>query len=350
MKKALIVSLKFNPGHASHLVASYNQCEELGYNSTYYVASNFLNFLPKDSRYILYGDNLPTDFDLAIFLFPSQKILPTIWKLRRNKNCKVLYIFHEPVLTFDEFAEAGYTKIQVFLERLKDYVGCLIERSADAVLLPSKKAYNNFKNCSRYRNENFHYVPLLFDDENKDSSKVTRKYFSYIGTIASDHSYNEYVKYVLWAINNNELQGVDFLIATKSGVERTEEINKAISCGRLSVCDGKPMTNEEINHHYAASYMVWNAYERMMQSGVLPKAFMFGTPALVLRKNESEFVKDGEGVVAIDDNSSTKEITNAVTKVVDSFESYSKKCRDLFFRDFYYRTHNQLLKNIIDKI
>ena len=28
--KALIISLNFHPGHVSHMVASYKQCEELG--------------------------------------------------------------------------------------------------------------------------------------------------------------------------------------------------------------------------------------------------------------------------------------------------------------------------------
>lgn len=350
MKKALIVSLKFNPGHASHMIASYKQCEELGFESTYYIAPEFKDFLPENDRMIVYGEENPKDIDLAIFLFPSQKVLPTIWKLRRNHKCKVLYVFHEPVISFDEYSEAGYTKIQVIMEQLKDLVGCWIVRSADAVLLPSKKAYKNFEVCKRYKNKNYHYVPLLFDDENDGNIDVERKYFSYIGTIASDHSYEEYIKFMLWAINNNEMPEVKFMIATKSSVERTSEIEAAISTGRLTIIDGKPMSNEEINTHYSESYIIWNAYERMMQSGVLPKAFMFGTPALVLKKNESEFVKDGEGVVAINDNQSFEEIRSAVSKVVESFDIYSKRCRELFFRDFFYRTHNELFKNIIDKL
>ena len=83
MKKALIVSLKFNPGHVSHMIASYKQCEELGYESTYYIALEFVNFLPKNSRCMIDFD-LSTKFDLVIFLFPSCKILPTIWKLKHN--------------------------------------------------------------------------------------------------------------------------------------------------------------------------------------------------------------------------------------------------------------------------
>lgn len=348
MKKALIVSLKFNPGHSSHLTASYKQYEELGYESTYFVAPEFVNFLPANSRVIMYGEAKPSGFDLAMFLFPSEKVFPTIWQLKRNHKCKVIYVFHEPVISFDEYLHAGYSRFQVFLEMLKDLVGCWIVKSADAVILPSMKAYNNFRDCNRYKNKNYHYVPLLFDDENQSEVKFERKYFSYIGTIASDHSFEEYINFVFWAIKNSELLSLNFMIATKSLVEKNSEIESAVASGRLSIFDGKPMTNEEINAHYAESYLVWNAYERMMQSGVLSKAFMFGTPAIVLKRNESEFVKDGEGVVAINNNKSVNEIKDAVSVVVDLFERYSNKSRELFFRDFFYRTHNETLKKIIN--
>ena len=78
--RALIISLNFNPGHVSHMVASYKQCEELGYESVYYVNPAFIPFLPKDSRAVSATDGKRLKTDLAIFLFPSQKNLPLIWK------------------------------------------------------------------------------------------------------------------------------------------------------------------------------------------------------------------------------------------------------------------------------
>ena len=46
MKTAIIVSLNFNPGHVSHMVASYKQCEELGYKSSLYIHPQFKEYLP----------------------------------------------------------------------------------------------------------------------------------------------------------------------------------------------------------------------------------------------------------------------------------------------------------------
>ncbi|MCS2982504.1 hypothetical protein NXW61_22540 [Bacteroides xylanisolvens] len=66
------------------MVASYKQCEELGYESVYYVNPAFIPFLPKDSRAVSATDGKRLKTDLAIFLFPSQKNLPLIWKLKRQ--------------------------------------------------------------------------------------------------------------------------------------------------------------------------------------------------------------------------------------------------------------------------
>ena len=66
------------------MVASYKQCEELDYESIYYVNPVFAPYLPKDSRIVLAVSSERPKADLAIFLFPSQKNLPLIWKLKRQ--------------------------------------------------------------------------------------------------------------------------------------------------------------------------------------------------------------------------------------------------------------------------
>ena len=55
------------------MVASYKQCEELGYKSIYYVNPSFAPFLPQDSIVTYASDGIEFKVDLAIFLFPSQR-------------------------------------------------------------------------------------------------------------------------------------------------------------------------------------------------------------------------------------------------------------------------------------
>ncbi|WP_233185630.1 glycosyltransferase [Thermotoga sp. SG1] len=48
----------------------------------------------------------------------------------------------------------------------------------------------------------------------------------------------------------------------------------------LRIAHGRPLPNSEINRAYKESFCIWNVYRRSTQSGVLPKAYMFGTPVI----------------------------------------------------------------------
>jgi hypothetical protein len=188
-------------------------------------------------------------------------------------------------------------------------------------------------------------LPLLFSDERSALHiAAKREYFSYIGTIAADHSFNEYINFVEWAIITNKLPNIKFLIATKSEFEIPSTIR---SSRRLIVQKGRPMTNEEINYFYAKTILIWNAYARTTQSGVLAKAFMFGTPAIVLHCNLNEFSYDGRNVIAIDNNTNYDEIENAINTVDSNFSSFSNACRTEFEKSFYYRNFKAKFNNLI---
>lgn len=342
--KALIISLNFHPGHVSHMVASYKQCEELGYESTYYVARGFCDFLPKDSR-IVTNEEKVLEADLAIFLFPSQKNLSLIWKLKRM-GCKVVYIFHEPLAPMKVYKEAGFSWKYLAKLWVIDHVSALTVKWSDVILVPSRKAVKYYNENKLYTNENCHYLPLMYADEREmRHSKMPRIYFSYIGTVVADHSFQEYLNFVEWAVSNKKLNGVNFLIGTKSEFEVPEVLLKS---ERVTIKKGKPMSDEEINAYYASTLVIWNAYARTTQSGVLAKSFMFGTPALVMRQNLNEFTHDGENVVAIDDNTSYEQIEGAVQKISGCFESYSAACRKEFEKSFYYKVNNDKFKEIIN--
>ena len=107
------------------------------------------------------------------------------------------------------------------------------------------------------------------------------------------------------------------------------------------------MSDDEINAYYNSSIAVWNAYARTTQSGVLAKSFMFGTPALVMRKNLNEFTHDGQNVVAIDDNTNMEEIAAAIEKIYANRENFYHECRKEFEMSFYYRVYNSKFNEII---
>lgn len=344
MGKALIISLNFHPGHVSHMVASYRQLEELGYQSVYCVAEGFVPYLPKDSRICVYGKDEVTDVSVAVFVFPSQKNLLLIRKLKRQ-GAKIIYIFHEPLAPMKVYRKAGFSYKYLVKLWVINRISSLTVKWSDAVLVPSKKAEEFYHANPLYKNENVHYLPLLYDDERTTKlAEQQRNYFSYIGTVAADHSFNEYLQFVEWAIKGGRLPDLKFLIATKSEFDVPQTLAES---SRVVIQKGRPLSDAEINESYASTFVVWNAYARTTQSGVLAKSFMFGTPAIVLRKNLSEFTADGQEVAALEDNTNSEEIEEAVLRITGDFEHYSTAARKRFEETFYYRQYNETFSKIL---
>lgn len=344
MKTSLIISLNFHPGHVSHMVASYKQCEELGYESVFYVNPAFIPYLPKSSRIVSAVDCAHIQADLAIFLFPSQKNLSLIRKLKRQ-GTKIVYIFHEPLAPMKVYRKAGFSIKYLAKLWVIDHVSALTVKWSDFILIPSRKAIKYYEENSLYKNKKYFYLPLMYSDEYKENNaKVPRQFFSYIGTVAADHSFSEYLNFVEWAVTNNKLGCIKFLIGTKSEFELPKVLQDS---NRVIIHKGKPMSDDEINAYYNSSIAVWNAYARTTQSGVLAKSFMFGTPALVMRKNLNEFTHDGQNVVAIDDNTNMEEIAAAIEKIYANRENFYHECRKEFEMSFYYRVYNSKFNEII---
>ena len=347
MRKALIISLNFHPGHVSHMVASYRQLEELGYESVYCVDEGFVPYLPKDSRLRVYGKDRMENAAVAVFVFPSQKNLLLIRKLK-SQGAKIIYIFHEPLAPLKEYRKAGFSYNYLAKLWVINRISCLTVKWSDAVLVPSRKAEEFYHANPLYKNENVHYLPLLYDYERTTQlAERKREYFGYIGTVAADHSFTEYLQFVEKEIAENRLPQLKFLIATKSEFEVPQALAESL---RVVIQKGRPLSDEEINGYYASTFVVWNAYTRTTQSGVLAKSFMFGTPAIVLRKNLSEFMVDGREVAAIDDNTSFVEIEKAVLRITGEFEHYSSAARKRFEETFYYRQYNDTFKKILSSL
>lgn len=347
MNKALIISLNFHPGHVSHMVASYRQLEELGYESVYCVADGFVPYLPKDSKICVYGKDGVAEVSVAVFVFPSQKNLLLIRKLKRQ-GAKIIYIFHEPLAPMSVYRKAGFSYKYLAKLWVINRISSLTVKWSDAVLVPSKKAEEFYHANPLYKNKNVHYLPLLYDDERTEQlAGKEREYFGYIGTVAADHSFTEYLQFVEWAIAENRLPQMKFLIATKSDFDVPQTLAES---SRVVIQKGRPLSDAEINESYASTFVVWNAYARTTQSGVLAKSFMFGTPAIVLRKNLSEFTEEGQEVAAIDDNTSFEEIENAVLRITGDFEHYSSAARKRFEEMFYYRKYNETFSKILKSL
>jgi hypothetical protein len=345
--RAILVSKRFHPGHYSHLLACFKLLTSQGFDTRFRIHIDY-TFLPhsiaKNALATLLECLQLKRGDIFLILFPSLGALLDLFFVRLFTTATVIYIYHEPFSSFTSYRVAGFSWFKtsrVFLIHLVSRALCL---SAHKIILPSTKAYSCFMATRKYQStallaRRYAKLNLIFADELEiTASELPRDYISYIGTIAEDHAFDRFVILMHACISNNHLPRYKFLIATRSSIPRQNLllIDGCLHSGRLTLHAGSPMSNEEINTFYRQSFVVWNAYTRSMQSGVLPKAYMFGTPVLVSSNNTSEYFQDGSHGALISNHYSLEEFINAIKIVEQNFPIISSNCRLSYLANFDY--------------
>lgn len=348
IKNALIISLKFHPGHFSHLLASYRQMEDLRYNPILWIHKNSSSFINRELNIITNRGSLPRTIDIALFLFPNPKNILEILYLKIFRKSCVVYFFHEPLTKISTYRKAGFSLLNIFKLYIGLFIDAIVVKISDVIILPSNKAYQYYLENRFYTNNKIHYMPLMYDEEDITLIETKKRlYFSYIGTIAPDHSFQEYLDFISDAIKYEKIPNVKFLIATKSEFKASPEL---INSSRVIIQQGRALSDLEINTFYAETIVVWNAYIRTTQSGVLAKSFMFGTPAIIMSHNLNEFTVTNQNVIAIEDNKNYRQIEKAIIEISDNFVYYSLNCRSTFKKKFYYKNYNRMFKNVLNNI
>lgn len=342
--KSLIVSHNYNPGHYSHLIANQKLLSEAGYDCRFHWNESFNRFSQHDSSNAGNSLRAVVDLkqgDLMVVWFPSLRALFDMAIAKIFTRAKIIYIFHEPVDSVRAYLASGFGLLKTARIMLISVVNRLLVAFSDKIVLPSDNAYKVFNSKYSYGGETAK-ISLMFDDEcgtNQILDINKRKFVAYIGTIAEDHAFDEYIKFISYALKNNILPEVTFLIATRSELppDLAAKLVDFMGNDRLKIVSGKPLSNDEINIYFSQSIVVWNAYRRSMQSGVLPKAFMFGTPVIISENNRSEYFVNNETGVEISKNYKEDEIYDAITRVKTDFAFYSHFCRERFLNCFYYK-------------
>lgn len=337
--KAIIASKRFNPGHISHIEANFNLLDQQGFDVRLSLHRHFFEFMDKKffDRRIRAGDHIKLRAgDLFIVWFPSIAVLFNALLVRALTSATIVYVYHEPYTSFASYRRAGFGVIKTCKITAVAIVSELLRRLSHKIILPSSRAYATLPEA-RSNTDRYAKINLLFNDEALPNHFTKqRRYIAYIGTIAEDHAFEEFVGLVSSIIRLGELSPLQFLIATRSKIPEglVSVINYAVSTGRLVVQAGEPMANAVINNFYAQSYVVWNGYKRSMQSGVLPKAYMFGAPVIMSIANQSEYFKDGIHGVLISDIGDAQEFLASIKRLRSCWEEASTNCRKFYLQNF----------------
>lgn len=352
---ALVVSLNFNPGHFSHLVANYRLLEEAGYTPFLYVHPAFNTM---DVRNEFRTANSPTELGelgavrLAVFWFPSLKNIVEIIRLRLRWRTRIVYIFHEPFESFKRYRVGGFSVARATRVWAISLINTAVLALSHAVILPSDSALRRYEEKYQWLRRHHSMVPLLFDDEaGPSATSVGKRYIAYIGTVAADHAFDRFVEFAHCAMSGRWFPGWTFAIATSSTIPPAQAalLQPHVDAGRIVITSGHPLLTEEINSFYRDSVVVWNAYNRTMQSGVLPKAYMFGAAVIGLSRNSNEYVQDGITGILVDDNTDVDAIRRGVQSILDRRDGFFTACRLAFLDTFYYRNRLTIFDAVVAK-
>jgi len=287
--------------------------------------------------------------DLLVIWYPSVSVIFNLLFVRLFSRATTVYIYHEPYTSFSSYRAAGFSWLKTVRVAAISVVSRVICAMSDKIILPSERAFQAVPAAQR-QPRRYAKINLMFADESRPETQgLAREFVSYIGTIAEDHAFDEFVHLMRACLADKALLPLRFLIATRSLVPDRHRavIDQCVSSGRLVIQAGRPMTNAEINHFYASSFVVWNAYRRSMQSGVLPKAYMFGTPVLVSASNQSEYFQDGVHGALLSALYTQREFQHAITSLQAEWPTISENCRAQYMLNFDYHALSSTFMNFV---
>ena len=348
--RALLVSLRSNAAHVQLLIAYAKAVQDIGLEPEFLLDPAYSPFSElRNTAPILEGrDYARTAWDCAILMNPSLKNLETVKELKK-RGTRILYIFHEPwQMSLQYIKDEGFRAAWKALLAHRSTVPVL--HSADHIILPSRYGLQVYQASDARYNRNASYIPLLCDDDMREeiSSLIPQKrYFSYIGNPCRAHGFDQFLSVMRLSFQRN--LDIRFLIASGHPLPKgcLSDSTFVRNSHRLEIRCGRLLSNEEINGYYAQSICVWNFYRRSTQSGVLPKALMFGAPVLCSAVGSfPEFVTSGRNGEILP-TADPECIIEAFQRFQDGLVYYATQCRRDFIGTFYYRAHVEDLSNLL---
>jgi len=330
------------------MIAYARLFREIGFEPFLWLEKSYEKMdMTNEFQVVWYQGSIPDNTDL-LFFANNSLVNYGFFKGFVSKGGKTIYLYHEPWERFDQYLKEGVK--QALKATVGHHFSAKSLKYVTLTIVPSDYALKLYKATDIKYNKNVVMIPLLFDDElDHEMDSNTKVHFSYIGHAVKGHMFREYIE----LIKRIYLEGssITFEIATRTDITKLLNHDKLllemIDKGVLIVSQGRPLTNAEINQAYERSFCVWNVYRRSTQSGVLPKAFMFGTPVIASNIGSfPEFVRDGENGYLIDDYD-FEALSQKLLLVRGNISAMSKNCRTTFENTFHWKAQIPKMKTIL---
>ena len=350
-KRAVLVSLRFTPAIVQHLVAYAKALQELGFTVEVVLDTAYMEFseLAEMTRASSKEPDLDrASFSHAIFFNVAFDNLALANRLKR-RGARIIYIYHEPWE-----ASFAFLRTDGFGIRVKAAIAHRVSRPllkvADLVLVGSQYGLNAYRRADAHYNASVFCFPLIYDVvAGQPTPEIVQQKlsFSYLGNIGRVHGFDQFIRVMRESLLQKS--NLRFMIASRyplpEFVLRDDVIRRNLD--KIDVMCGRTLTNEEINGCYRRSFGVWNLYRRSMQSGVLPKAFMYGTPVIASRIGSfPEYVRDGyNGRFACADD--PDQVLSVLEELRSRTGEYAENCRRSFLDLFFYKSRVEDLRQLL---
>jgi len=154
--KIIIISLKYHPGHYSHIIAFNSLFNEIGLKCSLIINKEFKKLDPSISissfNDLLLKDDVNLDFTL--FLFPTFRNIVEIFRIKIFTKSKIIYVFHEPIDSFYEFYKTGFNFFQIIRLFLINIINIFTIIFSNFIILPSNRAFGIFEKKYKIWNKN----------------------------------------------------------------------------------------------------------------------------------------------------------------------------------------------------
>ncbi len=213
-----------------------------------------------------------TNYSVVIILFPSIKAL-IIALYCRIRFVKVYYWYHEPFSGFKSYLVSGNSVGWALFFYLKSFYSDIISLIVNSVRFPSLTSASSYKN-NLIKNSDLGIWPLFFSSRVSYNNKC--RYLSFLGGLNPDHNIEGFISMVEKNSDLILLYKWKILIATRDFLADFYRIRLINSCVNFEIIDNKPLPENIYNDYYSSSFLIWNAYNRSSQSGVLINGLRHG--------------------------------------------------------------------------
>lgn len=286
-----------------------------------------------------------------LFIFYNPHPLNFIYALFINffiSNSQVCIVLHEPYKSDKEKMVYGNFKFIYFY--IVEIVQKFSVRFSQIIITMSPYGAGLFKNkFTKYKGLHIESNLLLKNSKIKIENQISRKFFSFIGTVNKGKGFYEFIDLVNYSIKMDD--DMKFCLITSSKIDEYLPLLNDNYLSKLTVINKKHIEDKEIEKVISQSLAVFSIHNVAAQSGVLPLAYSLRTPSIMRDLPAFNQYKIDDDFI-LSSNFDVKEIYSvckSIMKSKNNFSKYEKMCLKAFNKYFSEKNFELYYAQLIDK-